>query len=475
MVIFIVVMHLLGLVTAVHAIMSTRTSQGAIAWAVSAITFPYATVPIYWILGQSKFDGYDLLYRSEQLANARAARRTRRNLENRGLLLVPETMTTRRQLRLLDSISKLPVTTCNSAELLVDGHQTFAAILAAIAEAKDYVLVQFYILRGDGLGQDLKNALIERAADGVRVYVLYDELGSKDLPRTYVDVLRNAGVRIFPFNTTQGNRFRLNFRNHRKIVVVDGNIAFVGGHNVGDEYLGKDPVLTPWRDTHVALQGPVVQCIQVPFVEDWNWATGSTDDIIDALDWEPKPAPNGTVAAACIPTGPADKLETGTLWFLQQINSAESRLWIVSPYFVPDEQLMSALQLAALRGVDVRIIIPKNPDHLHVYLSGISYLEEAESAGVKIYRYQSGFLHQKVVLIDQNVSCVGTANLDNRSMRLNFEVTALMVDEDFASKVEQMLLDDLDKCQLASSSEYSGRSLPYKFLVRASRLLAPVQ
>lgn len=472
--ILIMAMHALGFLTSVHAVMSTRTSQGAIAWAVSANTFPYVAVPAYWVLGLSKFDGYDLLRRSEQITNSKATKRTLAKLEAAGLLAKPETPQQAAQLHLLENISKLPLTIGNDADLLIDGQQTFDAILKAISEAEKYVLVQFYIMRGDKLGQELKDALVERATNGVKVYVLYDELGSKDLPAEYIDELRLAQAQVFPFNTTQGNRFRLNFRNHRKIVVVDGEVAFVGGHNVGDEYLGKDPVLTPWRDTHVALRGPVVQTIQVPFVEDWNWAAGTTD-LIAALNWDSKPAPNGKIAAACVPTGPADKLETGTLWFLQQINSAAKRLWIVSPYFVPDEQLMSALQLAALRGVDVRIIIPQNPDHLHVYLSGISYLQEAEEAGVKIYRYQPGFLHQKVFLIDDNVSCIGTANLDNRSMRLNFEVTMLLIDEEFAGEVEKMLLDDLANSTLASSKEYTEASLPYRFVVKFCRLLAPVQ
>ena len=471
---FVSVMHVLGFFTSVHAVMSTRTSQGAIAWAVSANTFPYVAVPAYWVLGLSKFDGYDLLRRSEQIANSEAAKTAYTRLAAAGVLVTPQTPAQAAQLKLLDNISKLPLTTKNDADLLIDGKQTFDAILEAISKAEKYVLFQFYILRDDGLGQDLKDALIERASDDVKVYVLYDELGSKDLSAEYIDELRSAQVQVLPFNTTQGNRFRVNFRNHRKIVVVDGKVAFVGGHNVGDEYLGKDPVLTPWRDTHVAVRGPVVQTIQVPFVEDWNWAAGTTD-IAAELDWNAKPTPDGTLAAACVPTGPADTLETGTLWFLQQINSAQKRLWIVSPYFIPDEQLMSALQLAALRGVDVRIIIPQNPDHLHVYLSGISYLKEAEAAGIKIYRYQPGFLHQKVFLIDDHVSCIGTANLDNRSMRLNFEVTMLLIDQGFAKEVEAMLLEDLSNSKLAKSDEYTKASLPYRFVVRASRLLAPLQ
>lgn len=470
---FVFVMHVLGAYTSVEAVMSTRTSQGAIAWAVSLNTFPYLAVPAYWGLGQSRFDGYELLRRSEHLANSKAAKQVHETLESEDLLLQPSNAAEKSHDRLLDRISRLPITTGNTVKLLIDGEETFDAILAGMEQATDYILFQFYILRDDELGQKCKAMFLKKASEGVRVYVLYDELGSKDLSPEYINELRSAGVEIVPFNTTQGkgNRFRLNFRNHRKIVVVDGNVAYVGGHNVGDEYLGKDPVLTPWRDTHVELSGPVVQCIQAPFVEDWNWATRTTPE----LNWIPKRSEGGQTAAACIPTGPADQLETGTLLFLHSINTAQDRLWIVSPYFVPDEQLMSALQLAALRGVDVRILIPQNPDHLHVYLSGLSYLEEAEEAGIKIYRYQPGFLHQKVWLIDDHTAAIGTANLDNRSMRLNFEVTMLMFGKEFAKEVESMLEDDFAESELASADEYTQSSLPYRFAVRVCRLFAPVQ
>ena len=470
---FVVVMHVLGALSSMQAVMSTRTPQGAIAWVVSLNTFPYLAVPAYWVFGQSKFDGYDLLRRSDMLASSEVEQQARRVLQEEGMLIEPTTDRNRRHLRLLENLAQLPMTRFNDVDLLIDGQETFDAIFQGIASAQDYILVQFYIIRSDGLGNQLKDALLAKAAEGVRVFVMYDGLGSHGLSEDYVRELEAAGVEVAAFNTTQGfgNRFRLNFRNHRKIVVVDGKIAYVGGHNVGDEYLGKDPVLSPWRDTHVAVRGPVVLEAQVSFVEDWQWAT----DSIPELNWIPEKAPQGDVMALCLPTGPADDLETATLMFLEAINTAEERIWIVSPYFVPDEQLISALQLAALRGIDVRILIPENPDQQLVYLSSFSYLEEAEKTKVKIYRYQPGFLHQKVVLIDDHTAAVGTANFDNRSMRLNFEVTMLFVDEDFAAEVEAMLEDDFAASRLVSAKEYTESSLPFRFLVRTARLLAPVQ
>jgi cardiolipin synthase len=478
---FVLITHILGFFTSIRALMETRTSQGAVAWIISLNTIPYVAVPAYWVFGQSKFNDYDVIRRKNILAASETGRETARILKAERMFAEMETEHGRQQAALLDNLAKMPLTRYNDAELLIDGEATFNAIFEGIASAKDYILVQFYIIRDDGLGRRLKDALIAKAREGVRVYMLYDELGSSKLPPTYIDELRQEKVLIYPFNTTQGkgNRFRLNFRNHRKIVVVDGDIAYVGGHNVGDEYLGKHPTLTPWRDTHVAVRGPVVQFVQVSFCEDWLWAVGSTPDWRQGekheLDWDPEKAPDGDTQALCLPTGPADDLETCTLFFLDAINVAKDRIWIVSPYFVPDEQLMSALQLAALRGVDVRVLIPENPDQKLVYYSSFSYLEEAEKSGVKVFRYQPGFLHQKVVLIDDESSVIGTANFDNRSMRLNFEITMLFIGKDFARELEAMLEKDFANSREASATEYTEASIWFRTAVRLARLLAPIQ
>ena len=466
-------MHVLGALSSVQAVMSTRTPQGAIAWLISLNLCPYVAVPAYWVFGQSKFDGYHILRRAEMQESSDVKSKAMQELKEGGMLVEAETPRHQAQVRLLENLAKMPLTRHNDVDLLIDGDATFDAIEAGISRAEQYILFQFYIIRDDALGHRLKRALLRKAAKGVRVYVLYDELGSHALSRGYIDELRKGGVEIEPFNTTKGsgNRFRLNFRNHRKIVVIDGKEAFVGGNNVGVEYLGEDPKLSPWRDTHVAVRGPVVLEAQVSFAEDWQWAT---DKLLD-LNWTPEKAPEGDKIAMCLPTGPADTMETATLFFLNAINSAKHRVWIVSPYFVPDEQLMSALKLASLRGVDVRILIPQNPDQQLVYLSSFSYLEKAENAGVEIYRYKPGFLHQKVMLVDDQYATIGTANFDNRSMRLNFEVTMLFVDKQFALEVEEMLKDDFSKSRLVSAKEYTERSFPFRFGVRAARLLAPVQ
>ncbi len=471
---FVVVMHLLGAYSSVQAIMSTRTPQGAIAWAISLNTIPYVAVPAYWVFGQSHFDGYEILRQAEMLSDRSVEDEVIRQLRAGGMLFEPQDQREASQHNLLQGLALLPAVRYNDVDLLIDGEATFDAILDSIHSAEEYILFQFYILRSDELGNRMKEALLERAAAGVRVYVLYDGLGSKDLSEDYIRDLEDGGVHVAAFTTsTQGwrNRFRVNFRNHRKVVVVDGREAFVGGLNVGDEYVGKHPELTPWRDTHVAMRGPIVLGPQVSFVEDWKWATG---DVI-RLNWEPQRAADGDIVAMCLPTGPADEVETGTLMMLDAINTAQSRIWIASPYFVPDAQFISALQLAALRGVEIRVLIPENNDDQLVDLTSYSFLEELDTVGIEMYRYEPGFMHQKVMLIDDDVSAVGTANFDNRSMRLNFEITMLFKDRAFADEVEAMLEEDFARSRRVSPAEYTDSGLPFRFAVRTARLLAPIQ
>jgi cardiolipin synthase A/B len=466
----VVLFHVVGALTSVRAVMETRTSQGALAWAISLNTFPYVTVPAYWVLGRSKFRDYELERQEAFNATGTLAQFIRKRYIDEELI----TDRGRHDPYLLERIARLPFTAYNSAELLVDGDATFRSIFESIDRATSYVLVQFYIVRDDGLGRELRDKLLAKTKEGVKVHFLYDEVGSPDLRKTdYALPLREAGADVAPFNSTKGkaNRFQLNFRNHRKVVVVDGREAFVGGLNVGDEYLGKDPKYPNWRDTHMKVAGPAVQFVQLSFAEDWRWATGQ---VLDNLEWMPAKAASGDKNVLCLPSGPADRFETCTMFFLDTINNARKRLWIASPYFVPDEQVMTALKLAAIRGVDVRIITPEENDNPLVKLSTYSYLPECELAGVKVYWYTRSFMHQKVLLADDDVSAVGTANFDNRSFRLNFEITMVVRDAAFASELAEMLDEDLRHSRPAEASEMTSGPLLRQFGARASRLAAPI-
>ncbi|MHC1790920.1 cardiolipin synthase [Solidesulfovibrio sp.] len=460
--------HLIGLISASRALFTARSPQGSMAWVMGMITFPYVAVPLYWIFGRNRFQGYVASRRAgDRIVNGMAPElNAGRAFPDAHAPEVPELFP------VLERLAELPFTAGNTVELLIDGEATFASIFAAIDTAGSYVLVQFFIIRDDGIGRRLKERLIAKARAGVSVRVLYDEIGSHTLDAGYIDELRRAGVRISPFNTTLGwrNRLQLNFRNHRKIVVVDGKTAFIGGHNVGDEYLGKDPRLGHWRDTHVRIEGPAAALVQLTFLEDWYWATRETP----ILAWDLRPVPGGDMPVLVLPTGPADDIESCDLFFFQAISAARKRLWIVSPYFVPDREIISALQLAVLRGVDVRVMLPQKADHHMVYLASFSYLTELETLGVKFYRYQDGFLHQKVILVDDVMASVGTANCDNRSFRLNFEVTLAVAHPGFIADVESMLLRDFTQCTRATAEDYTDRSFVFKTGVMVSRLFSPI-
>ena len=463
------IMHILGILSAVKAIMESRTPQGATAWALGLITFPYIALPAYWVFGRSKFKGFVKLLREDRAEVGQACAKYIEQLKKNKLILSPD----RRDAMPVEKLAGLPFTIGNEAELLVDGVATFESIFAGIERAQHYVLVQFYIVKADGLGNELKDRMIKKAKEGLQIYFLYDEVGSMGLPLQYVTELQDAGVKAQKFNTTKGrtNRFQVNFRNHRKIVVVDGNEAWVGGHNVGDEYLGKGTI-GAWRDTHVRVAGPAAQSIQISFVEDYHWAT---DELL-YLNWLPeKSTTENPVAALALPSGPADKFETCTLLFMKAIQSAKTRLWIASPYFVPDEQFITALHLAVLRGVDVRILIPRKTDNLLVNLTHWAYIKELKRLGVSLFWYEKGFLHQKVVLIDDDTATIGTANFDNRSFRLNFEITLLVVDQKFAESVAEMLVDDFKGSPEIMDEEFMSKGVGFKFLVRAAQLTAPIQ
>jgi cardiolipin synthase len=458
--------HLTGFLCSVHALMSVRTPQGTLAWALSLNTLPYFAVPAYFVLGRSKFHGYIA---------------ARHDLEAGSGLPVVEAVApyvVPRQdedgfTRAVVALANLPFLRGNEVELLVDGRATFDSLFRGIEEARRYVLLQFFIVHDDDLGRELAELLCRKAAQGVRIHFLFDEWGSHELPRSYLRRLRQGGVQVFAFHTTRGagNRFQLNFRNHRKVAVVDGRLGWTGGHNAGVEYLGRSRRFGHWRDTHVRIAGPAVLGLQRTFCDDWRWAT---DQKLD-LDWRAHAAATGDVATLILASGPADPLETVSLMFQNAILSARRRLWMTSPYFVPDPAVVGALHLAALRGVEVRILIPDDPDHLLVYLSAYALVGEMIEAGVEIYRYQNGFLHQKVILIDDAIAGVGTANLDNRSFRLNFEITAIFEDAGVAARVERMLSEDFANARRMTRQELRDKPLWFKVAARAAYLLSPVQ
>ena len=440
-------LYILGIAFALDAIWQGRTAQGTIAWIVALIFVPMVGIPLYLLFGSRRFHGYRLARRRGDARLNALGHQIRHSL-------MPFASRANTITQPLYNFFRLPMTHGNQCQLLINGEQTFAAMEHAIQQASHSICVQFYIVRDDTTGQRLADALSEKAQQGVQVYFLYDEIGSHGLKNSFLTTMADAGIRISRFNALQlRHRLQINFRNHRKLMLIDGEQCFIGGINLGDEYLHQN---NHWRDTHLQIRGPSALTFQLSFIEDWYWAT----QYLPRLKWQPLPANDlansdltsnesnsetNNSAVMCINTGPADSQESASLFFSHLIHQAKNRVWIATPYFVPDIATLSALRLAALKGLDVRVILPANTDKWLVQQAMGSYVEELSPCGVQFYSYQPGFMHQKVLLIDQHWSSIGSANLDNRSLRINFEANALICDEKFATQVETMLKQDLEQ------------------------------
>ena len=460
--------YALALFCVLRVLLSSRTPQGAIAWIVALLSFPYISLILYALFGRNRFSGYVRARRTGDLEVAHFVESLEASLAH-ARRSAPEHAP---ELAVLTQLVQIPFSGQNHCRLLHDGVETFESLFQALDGARDYILLEFYIVRSDRIGKQIQSTLLRKLRQGVRVYFIYDEIGSAGLENDYRETLTAAGAEVLAFGSgnSRQRRFQINFRNHRKLLVCDGTVGFVGGLNLGDEYLGALPRLSPWRDTHCRIEGPAVRALQLTFLEDWYWITNR----VPTFDWRPFKGSPGNQDLLVLPTGPADRFETCTLFFLNCINSARERIWIASPYFVPDQEIVNALQLASLRGVDVRIIIPQNPDHRLIRLAAYSYLVQADRAGIGIYRYQPGFMHQKVILVDQRYASVGTANLDNRSMRLNFEVNLINAHPQFVDQVDAMLREDLTQCKKLSRHDYRNRSWAFRIMCRAIRLATPL-
>ncbi len=461
--VFFVLLELVALFMAWRAVQHSRTSQGAVGWVVFLIAAPYIAVPAYMFLGHHKFQHYVTGRRDSEVIIERIQEVSEALKPD-----VPPVFPT----KALEAISDLPVTRGNAMELLIDGEETFDAIFSAIDAAEDYVLLQFYIIHDDGLGRSLQRHLIAAAQRGVIVRVLYDPVGSHKLNHGFRQTLRDSGIQIVEPSQMRvpKNRFQLNFRNHRKTVVIDGTTAFTGGLNVGDEYLGLNPKFGNWRDTHVQLKGPVVSQLQLIFAEDWHWTT--EENLLLNLNWQSGQATEN-MPGLIVPTGPGDKMETGAMFFFSALANAKKRVWIASPYFVPDVHILTAIKHAALKGVDVRILIPDNIDHRTVWLAAFAYFDEVREAGAQIWRYTDGFMHQKAVLVDDSLAAVGTTNMDNRSFILNFETMAVMFDARAADDLEDMFKTDFAR-SFRLEKLLSEQSLGIRVGAPITRLFSPL-
>ncbi len=383
----------------------------------------------------------------------------------------------KRMMLMLMESNRALVTTDNEVRVFTDGNSKFKALLEAIRKAEDHIHLEYYILKDDEIGREVFAALTERAKAGVTVRFLGDGLGAAGPKRSFFSSYLEAGGKLaFFFPSLLHIRHpRINYRNHRKIAVIDGKTGFIGGFNIGDDYLGRVPEWAPWRDTAVMVEGHAVFSMQIRFILDWNYASKE-----DTIEFSSRyfPELNG-LAEALLPmqvvSGGPD-----TYWnpikesYLKLISLATESVYIQTPYFIPDESIMDALRMAALSGVDVRIMMPSKPDHFFVYWAGYSYIEQLLDAGVRAYTYDNGFIHAKTIVVDEAAASVGSANWDVRSFRLNFETNAIMYDHQIAKELKEKYLLDLHVCTGLTPDRFAALPLKIKIKKSVSRLFSPL-
>ncbi|MFF2890251.1 cardiolipin synthase [Paenibacillus sp. NPDC057967] len=366
-------------------------------------------------------------------------------------------------------------TSNNSIEIFTEGNQKFDALIADIDAAQHHIHLVYYIVRDDALGRKLVGALTKKAAQGVEVRFLYDHIGSSNLPRRFFGELREAGgmeAAFFPSRIPYLN-LKINYRNHRKLAIIDGKAGYIGGFNIGDEYLGLNKHFGEWRDTHLKVTGGAVLQMQAQFLMDWNLASSGRINLSEAY-FPVVPFVGGKIGMQLVASGPDTEYQEIKNAYIKMIYSAKETIRLQTPYFVPDESLMTALRIAALSGVKVCIMLPSKPDHFFVYWATHSYLGELLKSGVHVYLYEKGFLHAKTLVVDGKIASVGTANLDIRSFKLNFEMNAFIYDYETATRLINIFEEDVLHSRTLTQEDYDQRPLFNRFKESISRLLSPI-
>lgn len=362
----------------------------------------------------------------------------------------------------------------NSLTTFIDGEKKFEALINDIRDAKEFIHIEYYIFRMDSLGKTLIDELSKKVKDGVEVRFVVDAMGSKSIRNKDIKYIRSLGIKFhifFPGILPLIN-IRLNFRNHRKIVVIDGEVGYVGGFNVGDEYVNKGDQFDYWRDTHIRIKGKAVNELNKRFILDWDYA--SEGELKNYDKYFKLQEDSGNIGIQIVSSGPDHKEEYIKNAYMKIINNAKKSVYIQTPYLVPDEPMKEALKIAALSGIDVRIMVPDKPDHFFMKWILSANMGDLMEWGVKFYTYQKGFIHSKTIVSDGKVCSIGTANLDIRSFQLNFEINAIIYDDKFSKEQEDIFIKDIEDCRLVTMEEYENRSRALKIKEALIRLVAPI-
>ena len=450
-------------------LLENRNPAKSLSWVMVLLFIPVIGMFFYLLLGQD--------YRKKKIISKKSIRQVvDRPVASFDIDKLDTTLMNENQLNLIKLLYKNSESAgyaFNKIDVLADGESTFKALFEAIRNAKDHIHIEFFIFDDDKISNELRELLIQKAIEGVRVRMIYDYWGSFDLSKKYLKSLKNAGVYIrpfLPFRWRISRSSKINFRNHRKLIIVDGNVGFTGGLNVADRYFFGNS-LGKWRDTFVRMEGSVVQGLQLLFMVDWFFVDRK---LIEGPQYFPEPVKHELNLVQLVNSGPDSDWEAIMQGIASAIASATKYIYIHSPYFMPTDVIATSMQMAALSGVDVRLMIPARSDSRLSDASTSSYLAPALEAGVRIFRYNNGFLHSKAIVIDDFISIVGSCNLDERSFVQNFEADAFIYEYKTASVLKELFLKDIENCVEISKEDWSNRKRRQKLKESFARLFSPL-
>ncbi len=483
------IFYILSIAISIKLILENRDPSKTLVWILIFMLFPGIGLVIYAVLGRnirkikinkthklaSDMRREKLLYNFDEMQEL--AKYESKMIEH-GKLPDDNKKDSRalRVINLLLNTDIFPFTINNKVDVYIDGNEKFNNLIKDIKSAKDHIHLEYFIIKDSEIGRKIKKELIQKAKEGIKIRIIYDDVGCWRFwfHRKFFNEMKLYGIEIKPYLKGKiaipvGGQ--LNYRNHRKIVVIDGKIGYTGGINIGDEYIGKNKKFGYWRDTHIRVEGTSVYMLQMIFLTDWYY---NTKEVLLTERFFPKLDYKGNCMMQVVASGPDSDWESIHYAYFYAICQAKKSIYIETPYFIPDESLLKALKCAVLSGVELIILFPKIADHKIVNTASYSYFEEIlESAG-KVYLYNKGFLHSKVMIIDDFMASTGSANMDLRSFNLNFEVNAFIYDENIIKEIKDNFFNDLDNSEELEIDKFRKRNKKQRFKESISRLFSPI-
>ncbi|WP_346968200.1 cardiolipin synthase [Clostridium disporicum] len=475
--VFTVLIHVVNLLTMAFMIFKEkRSTNSIIAWILILYLAPYVGFIVFILIGRKMNNANMFGFKNAELNTFKSYlnKNEEKNKYNKESLYEKN----KDMILALEAMDYSPYRNDNNVSMYSDGKLFFNELLESLKKAKKSINIEFYIFKNDDIGTKILNVLEEKAKEGVEVRLLYDSVGSRLLNRNVLNKLINEGGKVGEFfpSWLKFININMNFRNHRKIVVIDNNVGFVGGFNVGDEYLGKDSKFGYWRDTHIKFTGSAVNDLNLRFLADWRYATKEEVSLEEIFEANEENSNSNNVGMQIVSSGPnlSDKYEI-KMAYLKMIQKAKKYLYIQSPYLIIDNSISDSLKLAAASGVDVKIMIPGKGDHPFVYWANLVYAGDLIKEGIRVFHYdKNAFLHAKTVVIDDEVCSIGTANMDTRSFELNFEVSSFIYSEKIAKEQKYEFENDMKKCEELTLEKYQNRSRIVKIKESLSRLFSDV-